>query len=201
MAYQDWAPVVIVIAVALAVGIAVIVVGFIKRHKPEDNLTMALCIMLVFSPQSAHSLSRSYSNCKILLPDIDYRLYWTSSGNTLQLAMEARTQGWLAFGVSLSQTPGSLMDSGGVQPYGSDIAMGYVGSDCPTGCAFDYWTTLHEMPNKVRVGEIALKNNFFLFIIYDYLFIFVVDLLSLGRSSKRFIRCRRQELDAHDDRV
>ena len=69
-----------------------------------------------------------------------------SSGVLLQAAMQAPSQGYLAFGVSQSSKTGSLMDSGG---RGSDMAIGYLGGDCSLeGCIFDYWSTEHDLPVK-----------------------------------------------------
>lgn len=70
--------------------------------------------------------------------------------------MEAEAQGWIAFGVSTSSTPGSLMDSAGS---GSDMAIGYIGGDCADrGCVFDYWSTEHEMPEKDATQNVSLVH-------------------------------------------
>ena len=79
-AYQDWAPALISCVIGLAIGVAVIIIALIKRKTANTNnnqkMVIGLCVMLLCGPNGTYSLTRTYANCRILLPDIDYRLYW-----------------------------------------------------------------------------------------------------------------------------
>lgn len=98
----------------------------------------------------------TYANCKVLDNDVKYLLYWTVSGQNINFAIQAQTQGWLALGLSIDGT----MSSGGKAP-GSDIFMAYHGANCPNGCVNDYSTLVYNLPLLDESQDLTFVSSTF----------------------------------------
>jgi len=124
--------------------------GYSQVNIKSSSILLALLALTFFGGNGVHALG-SYSNCKLLNDDVQYKLFWTvenqNSGGLIprpqiiNFAIQAETKGWIAMGFSLN----GQMSSGGQAP-GSDIFVGYQGAGCPTGCINDYSTVVYDLP-------------------------------------------------------
>ena len=165
----------VILSLALALALALYAVQRLRYqrhhtlvyHHPAEmisggtRLGALLCLMLLVAPTPTLALQRSYSHCKVLNVELDYRLYWNApveGEKVMAMAMAAHAQGWLGVGLASSAKMGSLMDSAGL---GSDIAIGWRGGECPEGCVRDYWSTEHEVPALDRTQNVTLVASAF----------------------------------------
>jgi hypothetical protein len=82
-------------------------------------------------------LSKTYTNCKVINPNTNAKLYWTVGEWNVSFGLEASLTGWIALGIATNLTNAMISDG-----QGSDIMLGWVGPDCPNGCIYDYWATV-----------------------------------------------------------
>lgn len=75
---------------------------------------------------------RTY-NASIPLNNDGAVLQWTVNSTVLQIAISARSLGWVAVGFS-PVSENAMIANGG----GSDITMGFVNAACPQGCLANY---------------------------------------------------------------
>jgi hypothetical protein len=111
-----------------------------------------LFVGLMLCNHLSSALIGTYSNCKLLNDEIQYKLHWSINDGYLEAAIEANVVGWIGFGFSSN----GYMDSGGEVP-GSDIVMGYKdlnSTECAEGCVTDYHTLQYAMPIKDDVQNV-----------------------------------------------
>lgn len=107
-----------------------------------------MALLLPLLGLSAVRLGSAFMNCKIVDCATDTRVFWTinAANASITLAMESRSQGWLALGLS-SGGSNPMPSAGSSSP--SDIMLGWVNSSTGgTGTVSigDYWVSSYAMP-------------------------------------------------------
>ena len=92
----------------------------------------------------------------------DVRFYWNIQENILDAAIQATTDGWLAVGIKSNKcctlertnknvgfaTQQNMVSETDLGDYeGTDVILGWVGTDCEGGCVKDYWIDQYAQPS------------------------------------------------------
>jgi len=84
---------------------------------------------------------------------VDYRLWWSLGENDIQIAVEAKTTGWIGIGFSKDGTMDNrLTDS----LTGSDVYVGFINNG--SLYAYDYYATQQSIPTKDAVQNLDVFN-------------------------------------------
>jgi hypothetical protein len=71
-------------------------------------------LLFVFYFYQIDGLTRTYQNCAYLANNYNFQIYWTVSGTSINIALTAESNGYIASGLSIDGS----MDGGGGNQFG-----------------------------------------------------------------------------------
>mmetsp|Transcript_30630 Transcript_30630/g.93616 ORF Transcript_30630/g.93616 Transcript_30630/m.93616 type:complete len:738 (-) Transcript_30630:145-2358(-) len=97
----------------------------------------ALVVCAATAAAAPLALTRAYEQSKSLAPRLDWELRWTLTGSTVQVAVVAKTTGWVSLGFA---------DPAGGGMKGADVLVGFI-TDAGDASVGDYWSDAYDTPS------------------------------------------------------